>query len=122
MRFAILTVTGKNRAVDLLLELSRIRMGDYHLMKNNCRDFVAAAMDIISENKMKYDDDALAGLYVSQNERNRNKEDVQRVKDEDTENVVAAGLLTGLAFVGVFKLGHEIYKAVKSDDQDRHHQ
>ena len=117
LEFAISTAFGKNRAIDLLLELSQLEMGDYHVMKNNCRDFVAKAMDIISNNKKRYDNELdECDRYRAQNAQNLHREEMQKVKMEDAAKVVAGGVLAGTA---VAAIGYGIFKALGSNDKER---
>ena len=89
-------------------------------MKNNCRDFVARAMDIISDNQKRYDVD-LDDDYGNRSLPINNSQ-LQRVKDEDVEKVVAVGI-GGASLVGLGILaGCGIYKAVKSNEKRRQNQ
>ena len=120
LEFAISTAFGKNRAINLLLELSQLEMGDYHVVTNNCRDFVAKAMDIISNNKKRYadksDDD---DLYRAQNAQNLHRKELQQVKMEDAAKAAGAGVLAGAA---VAAIGYGLFKAFSSNDKERQNQ
>ena len=120
LEFALYSKKDKNRAINLLVELSQLKMGDYHFMKNNCRDFVARAMDIIFDNQKRYDVD-LDDDYCNRS-RPINNSQLPRVKDKDVEKVAAVGI-GGAALVGLGILaGYGIYKAVKSIEKRRQNQ
>ena len=125
LEFAITTDLGKTRAVNLLVALSRIEMGNYHVLNNNCRDFVAKAMDVLVRNKKIYDHASNSHDDNSklQNASNLQCEEMQAIKDEDREKIVAAGVGAGAALLGIGLLGYQIFKAFTwndSDEKQRH--
>ena len=114
LEFALSSRENKKRAIDLLVQISQLDMGDYHLTKNNCRDFVSKAMDIISDNKIRYDNDA-GEDHNSRSNRLR----LRRVENEDNAiGVGGAALIAGLGILA----GYGIYKAVKSNERSHQNQ
>ena len=113
--FAIDTITGKNRAIDLLLELSRIEMGDYHYLKNNCRDFVSKAMEIIHDNRKQFDDVNTSGDF----RHNRGQQAMQKMKHEDESKVLGAKIAAGVALAGGL---YGIYKLFTSNEKKHENQ
>ena len=87
LKFALNTEEGRERAVDLLVKLADITMGDYGLTGNNCRDFVSRASEIITSDEER---------------RARVREEINRTKREDVQFVLAAGAVT-LAAIGLVK-------------------
>ena len=113
--FAINTITGKNRAKALLSELSRIEMGNYHYLKNNCRDFVSKAMKIIHDNRKQFGNVSTSGDF----RHNRSQQAMQKMKDEDEIKVLAAKVGAGLLLAGGL---YGIYKALTYNEKKHENQ
>ena len=97
LEFSISSDVGKNLAIDLLLQLSQIKMGDYRLLKNNCRDFVEIAMDTITANKTTY-------KQGTSSSGNRNQKELQKLRKKDKTKLATAGaVVLGIAGIGASK-------------------
>lgn len=91
VKFALNSPAARKRAVDVLLKIAEITMGEYSLVSNNCRDFVDKATDVLTENE--------------ENNRRAVQQELAGIRREDAETVVAATV----AAVAVVELGSALY-------------
>ena len=99
LKFALNTEAGRERAVDLLMKLADITMGDYSLTGNNCRDFVSRASEILTSDKE-------TRAQVQQQQINKTKREK-----------VELGLAAGVTAVAAYELGKALYDWMTSPSE-----
>ena len=108
-RFLINSSRRKQFVTDLVVELAQIPMGNYSVVRNNCRDFVERAIKVIKAAEIRYNDEDDSSSSVNEfyqvTSTTSNRRDLQQVRQQDGMvvggiAVAAAALFGALFFAG----------------------
>ena len=128
--FSIVTPNRKRHVKKLIDSLMKIVMGEYHVLKNNCRSYVIEAYKLITGygcNPEDFEDpDAVEAClkgaddleYSLKNQRDFD-EQMKKIKQEDLEKLGLGGLGLAAAAVGAGALVYVVAKVLEGSSRNR---